>query len=282
MRLEGETVLSPAVKNVVFATLDATGLFRASGRLTETLRPRAHIRSVLYHETLPEDAGRLRAHFEEFARRFVPVTPDDLAAFLDGRWPHDRPGLIPCLDDGLRSNLDVALPILEEFGFTAWLFIPAGLIEPASEDDHAKFESFLADHPSHDDKPQIFPDWDRLKKVAAHHVVACHTMTHMRLGAEVPPDRLDREVRGAKQLMEVRLGRLVDVFAWVGGEVESRSADAERAIADAGFRFAFLTHKGVIRAGDDPLRLQRMALHPEYSMATVRFYLSGIPDLLAR
>jgi hypothetical protein len=84
------------------------------------------LRVVNFHATpsyprrrIPPSVRRLRAPL----RADQPIRNFDSA--FDGTWDDARPGLMPVLFEGFRDNLDVMVPILEEFGFKGWFFIPS-------------------------------------------------------------------------------------------------------------------------------------------------------------
>jgi hypothetical protein len=68
----------------------------------------------------------------------------------------------------------------------------------------------------------------------------------------------------------------------VGGEETSYSAGAARAIADAGFRFSFMTNSAPITASTHPLQLQRTNIEASWPLDAVAFQLSGTVDLQYR
>ncbi|HYL90029.1 MAG TPA: polysaccharide deacetylase family protein [Burkholderiales bacterium] len=83
-----------------------------------------HDRILMYHGTPRRDAAALERQLR-LVRLAFPVVPlDELAKGKNGR---ARVALT--FDDGLRSNVDVAYPILRELGLSATFFVCPGLIE---------------------------------------------------------------------------------------------------------------------------------------------------------
>lgn len=258
--------------------IGATALCRLWQRLRYGDR---HIRAVLYHQTLPENRGLLESHFRFFSEHYASIGLAELDQFLSGHWKHHRPGIIICFDDGLRGHYEVAAPLLKEYGLTGWFMIPAGLIEPDSDETRLKHARFAADHPSCDGDPRVFMNWDELGELQNTHVIGCHTMSHFRLNDQHGDARLKREIIDAKHLLESRLRREVPVFAWVGSEPHNRGRRPAQKIREAGFRYAFLTHMAPITPDTNAFFLQRTGLDDSYTLDTVKYYLSGLSDLLA-
>src|SRR5690349_18779188 len=94
-----------------------------------------HIRVVNYHSTPPYESANFEAQLKFYKEHYSPVSYKDLPAFLEeGKWNNAKPGLIISFDDGIRDNIDVAVPLLEKYGFTGWFFIPPGLIDATPEE----------------------------------------------------------------------------------------------------------------------------------------------------
>ena len=93
------------------------------------------VRLINCHDMSRSALPNFRRQMEFFTRHFTAVTEDDLQMLLaEGRWEKSKPGLLISFDDGLRSNYDVATPLLEDFGFRDWFFVPLQFIDtPVSE-----------------------------------------------------------------------------------------------------------------------------------------------------
>jgi peptidoglycan/xylan/chitin deacetylase (PgdA/CDA1 family) len=256
-------------KHALAAAFEATRLNHALLRVQRVLL-NPFIRAVNYHVVPFEAANRFEEQLVFYARHFTPVAYDDVLALQSDHWPHDKPGILLSFDDGTRSHAQVVAPLLERYGFTGWFFIPAGLVV----DGNAKQTAMASHAPS--DPPMT---WDEVRRLAGRHIIGCHTMTHRRLEARLGATDLTREVHEAKHLLEEKLGSPIPTFCWVGGEEWSYSADAARAVHDAGFVISFMTNSAPIRPGCDLLQLQRTNIEATYPMSLVKFQLSGFLDL---
>lgn len=243
----------------------------------------AYVRVVNYHATPFRDRESLRSQLGFFRNRFSAVSHADLGRLLEtGRWEQPKPGLIVSFDDGLRSNFDVAAPILEEFGFRGWFFAPTGFVScpPEAQAAFAR-QARIAVAEEDLSAGRIAMTWEEVRDLAARgHVVGCHTQSHVRLGAELGEALLEEEIVGGKAELERRLGRPVDTFCWVGGEESSYSAEAAAWVRRAGFRFAFMTlHAPVVR-GTSPLQIQRTNVEAGWPVGWAAFQVCGLLDLL--
>lgn len=238
------------------------------------------VRIVNYHSTPACDAIRLREHLRFYRQHFHPCAPSDLDAALTGGWRQDRPGLIITFDDGLRCNHDIAAPLLEEFGFSGWFFVPAGFVDaPVESQERFAREHRIPMRQRYVDG-RVAMSWEEVRSLLHTHAVGCHTLTHRRFSAAIDEAELDREVVVARARMEGALGREIDAFCWVGGEEEVYAQRPAAAIRAAGFRYAFMTCSAPVGAATDPLQLQRTNVETWWSLDLVRFQLSGAMDLL--
>lgn len=204
------------------------------------------IRLVNFHATPRYREAEFRRQIEAYATIFEPITPTNFAAAVEGRWEHARPGLMPALFEGYRDNLDVLLPILEEFGFTGWFFLPSGFLNVPPHEQRR----YAADHrlhlPERDEYPgeRIVLTWDEAREIARRgHAFACHTRSHCEVRPETPRVVLENEIVAAKAEMETELGRGVDIFCWLEGAAIGVNAEADTMLRRAGFRYLFSNFK---------------------------------------
>lgn len=239
------------------------------------------IRVVGYHDTPKADIERLRAHFRWYKKNYVDCTREMLEAFLnDGKWEHDRPGIIVSFDDGLRTNFTVAKPLLEEAGLTGWFMVPAIVpeLDPAIQRDFA--DEQLIPHSDEDPSERLFLSWDDIKAMAAAgHEISCHSYHHKRLGKALSPAELDEEIDAARDLLEQKLDFPVDSFAWVGGEEYSFSKGAFDKIRGNGFKLLFSGNCYPVRASQSPFFIERNHVDSGYSLNEVRLSVGGLYDL---
>ena len=239
------------------------------------------VQAITYHDTPDIFLSNLRDQFEWYKKNFVNCGLSDLRDLLTkGVWRYDKPGLIISFDDGLRSNYDVVLPLLDEYGFTGWFMIPPGFIdtEPCSQIEFANHHRI--DFYPRVDKSRIALTWNELKNLERRgHVLTCHSMNHTRLGEELTKSNLEIEIKNSKYLLESRLGHTFDMFAWVGGEEWAYGRRAYDLILKAGYSLVFCTNCAPITARQSPFFLERYHIEPDYGRDQLRLVLGGFYDL---
>jgi peptidoglycan/xylan/chitin deacetylase (PgdA/CDA1 family) len=240
------------------------------------------IRAIYYHDTPLSGADNLDLHFQFYRKHFSPVSYSDLGDFIGNKkWKGPRPGLIVAFDDGLRSNFDTAVPILEKYGFVGWFFVPTDFIgiDSTIAEDWALSHA-IAPHKRYDDG-RVALSWDEVRELDRRgHVIGCHTRTHQRMTSELSLETIDDEVSDAKRRLEAQLGHVVETFCWVGGERNTYNPLAFQRIRSSGYEYCFTTLVAPILPRSDPLFLHRTGISAEAAIETVKFQLSGVLDLL--
>jgi peptidoglycan/xylan/chitin deacetylase (PgdA/CDA1 family) len=189
--------------------------------------------------------GRFRAQMRFLARRkYHAVSLSTLAAWREaGTMPPARTVAIT-FDDGFRSCVEVAGPILKKFGFSATFFIVAGEVGACSSwlTGELGIELPLA-------------DWSALRNLVADgHECGAHSLTHPRL-PELPADRCRVELVESKRTLEAHLGGEIAHLAYPYG---AQTAGVRTLARQAGYRTACSTMAGLSGPADDPYALRRV------------------------
>lgn len=250
------------LKFAIARCMDQIGVSSIGESALKALYKGRFVRVVNYHATPLANASGLEEQLRYFREHYQPMCPEDLPAFLDGQWRGDMPGIILTFDDGLRSNFDIAKPLLERHGFRGVFFVCPGLV---GQRDSKRGEFYM--------------DRDAVVALRERHFVGCHTLSHRRLSEDLDATEVQREVVESKARLEEILSAEVDSFCWVGGEEYAYSAAAADAIRRAGYRYAYMTNCLPLLSGADPLQIQRTNVESHWLLSEVRFYLSGLMDL---
>lgn len=176
----------------------------------------------------------------------------DAEAFLRGT---DRPDTLPAraalvtFDDAYRSIVERALPIMQSFGCPGVVFVPTDYVGRSND----------FDRDSREPSEQIC-SWDQLATLERAGVSAqSHSASH-RAFSDLGPAEMELELRESQRLLEQRLGKTVDMFAFPYGDVGAKG-DADQALRARGYCAAFLYGGRPIRMGKaDPLALPRLAI----------------------
>lgn len=254
------------IKRAAASVAGVTGLSQLGLKFQGAVHGR-YIRAVNYHAIQRHDVTNFRRHLEWYSREFANVSYEGLKGFLsEGEWDHDRPGILLTFDDGTKSHFEVVAPLLAEFGFTGWFFVPAGLLDEGQEGS--------GQDPLRDNNLTI----PQLRRLAERHIICSHGESHIRLSRDVEWDVLQNEIERSKNHLESLVGRPVPVFGWIGGE-EWAYCEAAAALVRKNYDLAFLGSSDVIVPRNDPYQLCRSNIEADNPLSLVKFQLSGLIDL---
>ncbi|MFA7272064.1 MAG: polysaccharide deacetylase family protein [Candidatus Omnitrophota bacterium] len=141
-------------------------------------------------------------------------------------------------DDGYKDNYTYAFPILKEYNFPATVFVIINEIGRPAQDRIS---------------------WDEIALMQESGLVTfgSHTLTHPYFSKEVSPGSLKKEIRDSKKILEKKLGRKVDSFAYPVGRFDSRS---RQEVIDAGYRLAVASNPGKAFSDKDVFALKRLRI----------------------
>lgn len=206
------------------------------------------VRALMYHRFAdePRDAFSVHPTVFEQQMRFLAeerraVSLEDLRLFLAGRRNLSNDACLITIDDGLRSTVLEALPVLRRWGVPAVAFVCAGLVGCGHR------------------YPEPYMGWDEVKELVASGIVeiGSHAYTHRSLGF-ITPDEAFSEAKRSRERLEDRLGVPIRAFAYPFGTRSDFNARTDRALADAGYSIAFNSMHGSVRPGMDPISLPRV------------------------
>jgi len=151
-------------------------------------------------------------------------------------------------DDGYRNFHENAWPALEQFGFTATMFLPTASIG---------------------DQPRVFNrrecmTWSEVRALQQRGIsFGSHTVTHPQLHG-LQPDRIREEMLQSRQTIEENTGCSVDSFAYPYAfpqTDEPFKAMLRQILRESGYRFGVCTQIGRADAASDPLFLERLPVN---------------------
>jgi peptidoglycan/xylan/chitin deacetylase (PgdA/CDA1 family) len=211
---------------------------------------------LVYHGIAPQSRGRLvlaMRSFEEQMRYlklhgYHVITVRELYEFMSFRQQLPRKSVAITFDDGYRSFLDYAYPVLKELGFTATLFIYTDYVGAG--------RNALT--------------WDELRRLDREGFdIQGHSKTHgdlRRRSGESEAEyagRMKIELGDPQALFERHLGRRVEVLAYPYG-YEDESLQAK--VREYGYVAAFTVRREGNPSFVYPLRARRSQVYSEMTL----------------
>ncbi|EMM77861.1 polysaccharide deacetylase family protein [Leptospira santarosai] len=188
---------------------------------------------LCYHHLAPEGGpmGGYNLHpnllEEQFkflkAAGYNTVRLDQFYAYINGKKPSDFPErpILLTFDDGSKTHLEVLVPLLKKYGFTASIFIYPSIISSGKK---------------------YYMTWDQLRKALDSGVLdlGSHSLYHPKLPI-MSRALIRKQLAESKQILETKTGRKVIDLAYPFGLFDPRVIEEAKAI---GYRMAFTVNPG--------------------------------------
>ncbi len=164
-------------------------------------------------------------------------------------------------DDGFADFFTDALPVLQQYGFGATLYISTAFVGQTSR--------WLRHEGEH---MRAMLTWEQIREIA-NAGIECggHTHQHVQLDA-VPLSRVNQEVIDCKHLLEEHLGQPILSFAYPFGYY---TPDVKQCVCAAGYTSACAVGYQISSECSDPLALTRFIVKPTTTLADFQLLLDG-------
>ena len=183
-------------------------------------------------------------------RGWAPGTTAGLDALAAGERPA-APLAFLTFDDGYVDNHRDALPLLREYGYRAIVFVIPPMVDGGAPLIWPEVAEDQREHP----EVMRSMTWEQVgEMVEGGTEIGAHTMTHPKLST-LHGEELRQELVDSRKAIIQRLGSC-DLFAFPFGD---HSPEAVRAVADAGYRYAF-TQPGQGQTTYSRLTIPRLAV----------------------
>ena len=284
-------------------------LARSPAHLWSRWRARRTLAVLAYHAVA--DSVRFAAQMDYVQSHFRPVSETDVLAALSGDAALPDRALLVTFDDGHRSVLETALPILRERSIPAVVYVIAGLLDTDEPFWWDEVEALVRQGGETDLVPEgtspldtvralkRVPNTERVQAIdelrrsarkpaprarqlrhdelamleAGGIAVGNHTLLHPCLHhCEESTIRL--ELEASQTILAEALGHAPRTLAYPNGDHDPR---VRQAAEDLGFKAAFLfDHRLSPLVPSDPLRISRLRVDADTPMDRFKIILSGL------
>lgn len=192
------------------------------------------------------------------ARKGWTVPLADVVSYAKGEKKLPRRAVAVTFDDGYRDVLATALPILEQYRIPVTVFVPSDMSARTSPDG----------------RPRLTEEELRILAQSPLVTIGSHAKSHRKF-TELTLEEMRSEAKESADTFERVLGKHPTFFAYPFG---ARSADAERAVRDAGYEAAFGISEGLVHRGDDAFCLKRVQVDNTINPLLFRLRLTAAVD----
>jgi peptidoglycan/xylan/chitin deacetylase (PgdA/CDA1 family) len=193
---------------------------------------------------------------------FTPLTVTRLARVIvnDRVALPERPVVIS-FDDGFADFYSRAFPVLDQYGFSATLYVVSGYVDGSAQWLQAQGDA---------ERPML--TWGQIAALDAAGVeIGGHTQTHTQLDT-LPPGLAQEQIRGSKLVLEQQLGKRITSFAYPHGYY---SSVVRHMVRQAGFLSACGVKHAMSSMKDDRFALARIIVSSGTSLAVFGGLLAG-------
>ncbi len=257
--------LRKSLRRILIALLYYSGFIGIFGMIYRSINRNPCV--LVYHSVSDEECGAgrqpisiskklFKKHMFYLKKRFSVVNMPEYLKGFSSRAGCLGISVLITIDDGYGDTYWNAFMILKDMGLP--------------------FTLFLTINNATGQKGSL--SWGEVNEmINAGVIIGGHGITHVDL-TSLDEQKMMEEIKGAKQRIEDKTGKSVEVFAFP----YSRETDRERkALRDCGYRAGFTCGPRVFSDNHDVYGIGRTVIRdmPVYELA---YILSGIPDLIRR
>ncbi len=242
------------LKTLAGRALHLTGLHRKLLKDTAVIVAFHRVDDRVAGDALSVSVDAFERFCRFFKRHYDVISLGDLVTRLE-RGEDVAGTLAITFDDGYLDNYENAAPILREHDLPATFFITCDFIESETV---AWWDAEIT-------PPLPWMNWEQVRALADWGFeIGGHTRTHANLG-EISGEVAVKEISGGREILEAKIGRPVDLFAYPYGRVNALAEENRGLVREAGFRCCVSCHGGTVTKGSDPYRLYRVPINGWFS-----------------
>jgi peptidoglycan/xylan/chitin deacetylase (PgdA/CDA1 family) len=199
-------------------------------------------RIVAFHEIKPEAIERFEKKLQ-FLRRYTNVvTLDD---YFSGRLSYEKVNVVITFDDGFKSWISYAVPLLKKNNLPATFFISSGFVGRTKEEeiDFIKSKLLLNTDQTENSVGGLSPK-EVKSMVDDGFDVGGHTLNHINLKNIRGREKIMHEVFEDKKRLEEITGKQIKYFSYPLGVHINPDVDLAEILKDAGYHGAVTTVPG--------------------------------------
>ena len=249
--------------------------YSAIKNLSYRFRHKPVTRIALYHDMFPGTLGFFESHLRLLKEKTHVVNLDD---YFSGKLSSEKINIVITFDDGYKSWVTHAIPILKRMRLTATFFISSGFIglSKKEEADFLRTKMFLKLGPRETTGGLSIEDIRKI--VQEGFSVGGHTMNHRLLDGSLDDSELRHEIADDRINLERMTGTPVKYFAYPFGIYHHPEIDLSRVLRESGYQGALTTTSGINSVESDPYRLHRELVSADMPARVFRARIYGNMD----
>ena len=213
------------------------------------------------------------------------VSLDD---FMSGRLTFGKINVVITFDDGFKSWIKHAVPILRKLALPATFFISSGLVGLSKGDANIFSQSRLLRTKSIHQQNTAGLTREDVKQIADFgFTIGGHTLSHCNLSEQQEAVKLKYEIVTDKSILESLTGKKIKYFSYPFGNYQNSYLNITDVLIEAGYKAAVTTIPGFnthytnpFYLHRDPLLIYRGQLPPILQAALFKAHVYGNSDAI--
>lgn len=216
------------------------------------LRRKPVARFITFHDILSETVNRFEGNLNFLKHKTNVIS---LADFASGRLSVEKINVVITFDDGYKSWINHAIPILRQLALPATFFITSGFVGLSKDDESAFIQSHLLLHHQRTSGGLTYDDVKRITEQGF--TIGGHTLSHSNLSSLNDNMRLKHEIAEDKSALEKLTGTKIDYFAYPLGFFHNPHVNIIEILQESGYKAALTTVSGFNDCYTNPFLLHR-------------------------
>jgi peptidoglycan/xylan/chitin deacetylase (PgdA/CDA1 family) len=234
-------------------------------------------RIVTFHDIPPGEFRQFKANLCFLKlRTHVVGLPD----YFAGRLSSKKINVIITFDDGFKSWIEAAAPLLKEWGLPATFFVSSGFIDLPKDQEADFLESRLFLSPRSAGPPRGLSSDDIRGLFGEGFCIGGHTVNHGNLARLRDRAQVRFEIEEDKRRLEQIIGNEIRYFAYPSGAFDNPEINLAEILQEAGYQGAVSTIPGFNDGRTDPYRLRRELTRAPMTEKVFRARVYGNYDLV--
>ncbi len=233
------------------------------------------LRVLTYHRVRPDaddprsiTPERFREHLTVLKENQHVVSIDEVLTAINGEKPLPERAVLLTFDDGYADLYDYAMPLLQEFGFPAVIFMLAGYVGRVGR---------TYSEANYPEAPFLSATQLRDMQMAGIEI-GSHGIWHVPL-AHLPLEEAEKEVSRSKHILSDLLGTEIKTFSYPWGRAGDFFSEHVELVKRAGYKLAFTMLHGINKPPFQRLKMRRCHIYPWDDEQVFNAILEGRFDL---
>jgi peptidoglycan/xylan/chitin deacetylase (PgdA/CDA1 family) len=219
------------------------------------------VRFIAFHEISPKAFKQFKVNLSFLHKHVNIISMDD---FFNGNFSYNKINIVITFDDGYKSWITYAIPVLKEYNLQATFFISSGFVNLSPHDEKIYLKQNILLNPGHALRQSggCLNGNDVKLLVKEGHIVGGHTVNHCFLSKVLDYNQIRFEIGIDKIELERMTEKEIRYFSYPLGAFYNSEINIIEILKEVGYKGAVTTKPGINTMKKNPFLLNR---YPTYA-----------------